>query len=88
VATRGTASEAFAGFPFSRLTVAAKTGTAEVRGRADFALFAGFAPVSEARYAFAVVIEEAGFGGDAAAPVARRFLEAALDVDGPGPVEG
>lgn len=81
VAVRGTAAEAFAGFPLDRFPLAAKTGTAEVRGRTDFALFAGFGPLAGPRLAFAVVIEEAGFGGDAAAPVARRFLEGALAID-------
>ena len=71
----GTAASAFEGFPTDRFAVAAKTGTAEMRGKADNALFAGFAPVPEPRYAFAVVMEESGFGGVAAAPVARRFFE-------------
>lgn len=83
-ATRGTAAAAFAGFPHDRFPLAVKTGTAEVRGKEDFALFAGFGPVSEPRYAFAVVIEEAGFGGEAAAPVARRFLDGALLIDEQG----
>ncbi len=71
----GTAASAFEGFPADRFPVAAKTGTAEVAGKADYALFAGFAPVPEPRYAFAVVMEESGFGGVAAAPVARRFFD-------------
>ncbi len=78
---RGTAAEAFAGFPLDRFPVAAKTGTAEVRGREDFALFAGFGPVPNPRFAFAAVIEEGGFGGDAAAPVVRRFLDGILLID-------
>lgn len=80
-ATRGTAAAAFAGFPLDAVPLAVKTGTAEVRGKEDFALFAGFAPRHDPRYAFAVVIEEAGFGGEAAAPVARRFLDGALLID-------
>ena len=70
----GTASAAFAGFPPS-LTVAGKTGTAQVRGKQDTALFAAFAPAEDPQYAVAVVLEEAGFGGTTAAPVARRILE-------------
>lgn len=80
-ATRGTAATAFAGFPLDTVPLAVKTGTAEVRGKRDFALFAGFGPRDEPRYAFAVVIEEAGFGGEAAAPVARHFLDGALLID-------
>ena len=71
----GTAATAFAGFPSDRFAVAAKTGTAEVDGQADNALFAGFGPWPEPRFAFAVVIEEGGFGGVAAAPVVRRFFD-------------
>lgn len=78
---RGTAAGAFAGFDLERFPVAAKTGTAEVEGRTDFALFAGFAPWPRPRYAFAVVVEEGGFGGRAAAPVARRFLAGAQLVE-------
>ena len=71
----GTAYNAFAGFP-STMSVAGKTGTAQVRGKQDSALFAAFAPVEDPQYAVAVVLEESGFGGATAAPVARRILEA------------
>lgn len=71
----GTAHGAFAGFPFNSLSVAGKTGTAEVRGKQDTALFVAMAPVEEPEYVVAVVLEEAGFGGQSAAPVARRILE-------------
>jgi penicillin-binding protein 2 len=81
VASRGTAAQAFAGFPLDRFPLATKTGTAEVLGRTDFALFAGFGPLDGPRLAFAVVIEEAGFGGEAAAPVARRFLDGVLALE-------
>lgn len=71
----GTARGAFAGFP-AEFPVAAKTGTAQVQDRQDTALFAAFAPANDPRVAVAVVLEESGFGGTAAAPVARRLLEA------------
>lgn len=71
----GTASRAFAGFPLDRFPVAAKTGTAQVDGRSDTAVFAAFGPVTAPRYSVAVVLEESGFGGTAAAPVARALLE-------------
>lgn len=83
-ATAGTAASAFAGFPHEQYPLAVKTGTAEVRGKEDFALVAGFGPLPEPRYAFAVVIEEAGFGGEAAAPVARRFLDGVRLIDEQG----
>ncbi|MEM9563849.1 MAG: penicillin-binding protein 2 [Actinomycetota bacterium] len=79
VPVRGTAAAAFAGFPHDRFALAAKTGTAEVDDHTDYALFAGAGPLPDPTIAFAVVIEEGGFGGDAAAPVARRFLDGVLN---------
>lgn len=71
----GTATGTFAGFDQSQFRVAGKTGTAEVTGKADTSLFAGFAPAGAPQYAFAAVLEESGFGANAAAPVIRRILE-------------
>jgi penicillin-binding protein 2 len=59
------------------VTIAGKTGTAETGGgRPDHAWFAGYAPASNPRVAFVVVLEHAGSGGQTAGPVARRFVEA------------
>lgn len=71
----GTAAAAFAGFPLSRFPVAGKTGTAQVARKQDTAVFAAYGPEPDPSYALAVVMEEAGFGGTAAAPVARRIFE-------------
>jgi len=83
-AFRGTAWRAFrdAGFPLDLWPVAGKTGTAEVTGVADTSLFAAYGPVragSEPEVAIAVVLEEAGFGSSAAAPVAARILARIAD---------
>ena len=76
----GTAYNAFDGFPHDRWPVAGKTGTAEVLGKADSSVFVGFGPLQGPSHVVAVLLEEAGFGGEAAAPVVRRVLEAvALD---------
>ena len=73
----GTAVGAFAGFPHDRCTVAGKTGTAQVRGKADTSLFVAYGCTDrgEPEIAIAVVLEESGFGSSAAAPVVRRVLE-------------
>ncbi|HWI03796.1 MAG TPA: penicillin-binding transpeptidase domain-containing protein, partial [Acidimicrobiales bacterium] len=71
----GTAYGAFAGFPLAQFPVAGKTGTAEVLGKFDTSLFTAYAPADAPRYVIAVVMEEAGLGASAAAPVARRVLE-------------
>ena len=63
--------------------VAGKTGTAELRPNstnpkdAD-AWFVAFAPASKPTVAVAVMLVGAGFGGTAAAPIARKVLQAAL----------
>ncbi len=75
----GTASGAFSGYPHQSFPVAGKTGTAQVRGKQDTAVFAAFAPVGNPQYAIAVVLEEAGFGGSTAAPVARRILQGTIE---------
>ncbi len=71
----GTAFFAFAGFPNNTFPVAGKTGTAQVNNKHDTAVFAAFAPADAPEYAISVIMEEAGFGGSAAAPVARRIFE-------------
>jgi peptidoglycan glycosyltransferase len=63
----------------SGITVAGKTGTAEVgKGRPTNAWFIAFAPADRPRVAMAIVLEGAGVGGVVAAPAAKPVLEAAL----------
>ncbi len=71
----GTAAGAFQGFPLQAVPVAGKTGTAEVQGKQPCAWFACYAPANDPQYVVVVMIEEGGFGGAMAAPVARRILE-------------
>ena len=78
----GTANLAFAGFPYGQYPIAGKTGTAQVSaGRQDTGLFVSFGPASNPQYVVAVVMEETGFGGESAAPVARRIWDG---IDGLG----
>ncbi|CAN5687342.1 penicillin-binding protein 2 [soil metagenome] len=72
---RGTAVRAFSGFPHTTWPVAGKTGTAEVNGKADSSVFAGFGPTFDPRYVAVAVLEESGFGGNVAAPLVRRIFE-------------
>ena len=59
--------------------IAGKTGTAEVHDEKSHAWFVGYAPYgpAEKRVAFAVLIENAGYGGSAAAPAAGEIVSAA-----------
>ncbi|WP_058234642.1 peptidoglycan D,D-transpeptidase FtsI family protein [Devriesea agamarum] len=59
--------------------VGGKTGTAEWgAGRTPHAWFTGYAKSGDRKVAVAVVVEEGGYGGDAAAPVARDVMKAVL----------
>jgi beta-lactamase class D len=63
--------------------VAGKTGTAELRPNStnpkdSDAWFVAFAPAQHPKVAVAVMLVGAGFGGTAAAPIARHVLQAAL----------
>lgn len=74
----------------SKLTsIGGKTGTAQVVGKdafskgynkkfKDHAWFISFAPVDRPEIAVAVFVENGGFGGVAAAPVAKNVIEAYL----------
>jgi cell division protein FtsW (lipid II flippase) len=74
VVTSGT-GRVLAGHP---IAIAGKTGTAEVDGQRSHSWFVGFAPFSgKERIAFAVIVEHAGYGARAAAPVAGDIVTAA-----------
>ncbi|MGH8075290.1 MAG: penicillin-binding protein 2 [Lysobacter sp.] len=87
---RGTARAALASAPY---TIAGKTGTAQRSSRKGnishdphslpyhlrhTALFIGYAPAEDPTIAVAVVVEHGGYGGSAAAPVARAAFDAWL----------
>jgi penicillin-binding protein 2 len=79
--------------------IAGKTGTAQVVGMAqgsrksraphleDHAWFVAFAPMDAPRIAVTVLVEHGGHGGSAAAPIAKRVIEAYLGGQ-PGPSPG
>jgi len=62
-------------FPLEKFPVAGKTGTAEVRGKADTSIFAAFGPVEAPTHTLVAILEESGFGSSVAAPLAARVLE-------------
>jgi len=96
----GTARKAFEGFcddePDDECAalseIGGKTGTAEILQaleeedeEIDTAWFVAVAPLSEPKYAVAVVIEQGGSGGRIAAPTARRILQRLMG-ENPDPV--
>ncbi len=58
--------------------IAGKTGTAQNPHGKDHALFIGFAPYENPKIAIAVVVENVGFGGTHAAPIAKKVIESYL----------
>ncbi|MEY4762913.1 MAG: hypothetical protein RLZZ200_2769 [Pseudomonadota bacterium] len=88
----GTAAQPAANMSRTAYTVAGKTGTAQVVSIAanekldkrleerqrDHSWFIAFAPVEAPRIALVVLVENGGFGAAAAAPIARRVLDAYL----------
>jgi penicillin-binding protein 2 len=58
------------------VTVCGKTGTAQrPHGKKDHAWFIGFAPRENPKIAICVLVENAGFGGAFAAPIAGLCIE-------------
>jgi penicillin-binding protein 2 len=60
------------------VTMAGKTGTAQNPHGKDHALFIGFAPYENPKIAVAVIMENVGYGGTHAAPIAQKMIEAYL----------
>lgn len=57
------------------ITVCGKTGTAQNPHGKDNSVFMAFAPKDDPKIAIAVYVENAGFGGTWAAPIARLMME-------------
>ncbi|MBL0939872.1 MAG: penicillin-binding protein 2 [Gemmatimonadaceae bacterium] len=70
VLSRGTA----AGAQIKGLTIAGKTGTAQVNGQKDNAWFVGYAPADNPKIVVAIIVEE-GLHGSSAARVATKLME-------------
>jgi len=87
VTQEGTSTRVFMGAPYLS---GGKTGTAQAvtlkqnekynaakldEYKRDHSLYEAFAPLESPRVALAVIVENAGFGAEAAAPIARRVLD-------------
>lgn len=87
VTQQGTSTRVFMGAPYKS---GGKTGTAQAVGlrqnekyiaskldeyKRDHSLYEAFAPVDNPTVALAVIVENSGFGAEAAAPIARRVLD-------------
>jgi len=87
VTQEGTSVRSFAGAPYKS---GGKTGTAQAVGikanekynasrldeyQRDHSLYIAFAPAEDPTIALAVVVENAGFGSEAAAPITRRVFD-------------
>jgi penicillin-binding protein 2 len=87
VTIEGTSARAFQGAPY---TSGGKTGTAQViaikanekynaskldERHRDHALYMAYAPAEDPKIAVAMIVENAGFGAQSAAPIARRAFD-------------
>lgn len=67
------------------VTTAGKSGTAQLGGTGEpHSWFIGFAPAEAPTVAIAVIVEQAGRGGEVAAPIAGQLLARALQAGGGG----
>ncbi|HEY9474137.1 MAG TPA: penicillin-binding protein 2 [Mycobacteriales bacterium] len=73
---------AFGGFPLKKVQVGGKTGTAEVFGKQDTSWFASWAPADNSRFVVVGMVEQAGLGSRAAAPLAREIYEGIYGLNG------
>ena len=71
VTISGTARSAF----IPHIPICGKTGTAENPHGKDHSVFFGFAPKENPKIAFVVYVENSGFGGTYAAPIASLMVE-------------
>ena len=56
------------------IDIAGKTGTAQKPGEKDLAWFCGYAPFNKPEIVVLAMVEEGGFGGVAAAPLAKEMF--------------
>jgi penicillin-binding protein 2 len=90
VTQEGTSARSFSGAPYKS---GGKTGTAQAIGikqnekynaskvdeyQRDHSLYIAFAPIEAPTIALAIIVENSGFGSEAAAPIARRVFDYAL----------
>jgi len=61
------------------IKIAGKTGTAQNPHGKDHAWFVGFAPFENPKIAVAVLVENVGFGGTYAAPIAQKVIQTYLN---------
>lgn len=61
------------------ISICGKTGTAQNPHGKDHAWFVGFAPYENPKIAIAVLVENVGFGGTHAAPIAKKVIQAYMN---------
>ncbi|MEM0962305.1 MAG: penicillin-binding protein 2 [Bacteroidota bacterium] len=60
---------------FPKIPVAGKTGTSQNPRGKDHSVFIAYAPADDPQVAVGVIVENAGYGGTAAAPIASLMIE-------------
>ena len=83
VVTEGTAQKAFSG---CKVSVAAKTGSAQTSGSYTNGVCVAYAPYEQPRIAIACVVEKAGSGANVAQAV-RKVVDSYFDADADNDIE-
>lgn len=81
VTKRGSGEKPFAGFPLNKISIASKTGSAQVTGdKVSTSWFASYAPADQPRYAVVMMVTEGGTGSKTSGPSVRKIYEALFGV--------
>jgi penicillin-binding protein 2 len=82
VPVNGTADNQFKDFPLNQIPVAAKTGTAEIRGKQTTSWFATYAPANRPEYAVVMMVTQGGFGSTTSADSVKAVYQALFGIKG------
>lgn len=83
VTTDGSGRTPFAGFPLGKISVASKTGSAQVTGdKPPISWFASYAPAKNPKYAVVMMVTQGGTGSKTSGPSVRKIYEALFGVNG------
>lgn len=83
VVATGSAAWRFVGFPLDQVSVAGKTGTAQMSGSLDdTSWFVTYAPADKPKYLVLMMVSQGGTGSGTSAPSVRAIYEALLGIEG------
>jgi penicillin-binding protein 2 len=82
VTTAGTTRQQFADFPLNQISVASKTGTAEVQGQQSTSWVASYAPANKPKYAVVMMVSHGGYGSTTVGDSIKAVYQSLFGVKG------